>query len=54
MLIFLVASSLVVFFEPKARGSGIPDVKSYLNGVKMPSVLRYDFFNNNKISGKKK
>lgn len=40
LILVAIASSLVVFFEPKARGSGIPDVKSYLNGVKMPSVLR--------------
>lgn len=37
----LVASVLVVFVEPIAKGSGIPEVKSYLNGIKIPHLLRF-------------
>lgn len=35
-----LAASLVVFLAPAARGSGIPMVKCYLNGIKMPEVVR--------------
>jgi chloride channel 7 len=35
----LIAAILVVFFAPVASGSGIPDVKAYLNGVDVPGVL---------------
>jgi len=35
----LFASCLVVYFGPAAAGSGIPDVKAYLNGINMPGVL---------------
>lgn len=31
---------LVVFIEPIAGGSGIPEVKAYLNGTRMPRLLR--------------
>ncbi|GMH34108.1 hypothetical protein BSKO_01942 [Bryopsis sp. KO-2023] len=34
-----LASSVVVFYGPGAAGSGIPDVKAFLNGVDMPHVL---------------
>ena len=36
----LVAGLLVAFVEPVARGSGIPEVKCYLNGVRIPRVVR--------------
>lgn len=36
----LVGSALVVFVEPVAAGSGIPQVKCYLNGVKIPRLVR--------------
>ena len=36
----LVASVLVAFLEPVAAGSGIPQIKCYLNGVKIPRVVR--------------
>lgn len=36
----LVASFLVAFIEPCAAGSGIPQIKCYLNGVKVPRVVR--------------
>jgi len=35
----LLAACLVVFCAPAAAGSGIPDVKAYLNGVDTPGVL---------------
>ncbi len=36
----LLCSSLVTFVEPAAGGSGIPEIKCYLNGVKVPHVVR--------------
>ncbi|XP_076820121.1 H(+)/Cl(-) exchange transporter 6-like [Clavelina lepadiformis] len=36
----LVAAALVVFGEPLAAGSGIPEIKCYLNGVKVQHVIR--------------
>ncbi|XP_076458922.1 LOW QUALITY PROTEIN: H(+)/Cl(-) exchange transporter 7-like [Babylonia areolata] len=36
----LVASFLVAVVEPCAAGSGIPQIKCYLNGVKVPNVVR--------------
>ena len=35
----LVASLLVVYVAPGARGSGIPEVKAYLNGVNVSARL---------------
>ena len=37
----LVASSayIVAFFAPQATGSGIPEVKCYLNGIDLPGIL---------------
>eukprot|EP00051_Salpingoeca_urceolata_P009927 m.120580 g.120580 ORF g.120580 m.120580 type:complete len:797 (-) comp16508_c0_seq1:1550-3940(-) len=40
ILFVTVAASLVVFIEPIAQGSGIPEIKCYLNGIKMPHVVR--------------
>ncbi|KAM6423776.1 H(+)/Cl(-) exchange transporter 7 isoform 2-T2 [Liasis olivaceus] len=38
---FVMAGSIiVVFLEPVAAGSGIPQIKCYLNGVKIPHVVR--------------
>ncbi|KAG0726682.1 H(+)/Cl(-) exchange transporter 7 [Chionoecetes opilio] len=36
----LVAAFLGSYIEPEAAGSGIPQVKCYLNGVKVPRVVR--------------
>lgn len=36
----LVGAYLVTYVEPVAGGSGIPQVKSYLNGIKIPRVVR--------------
>ncbi|XP_024216025.1 H(+)/Cl(-) exchange transporter 7 [Halyomorpha halys] len=35
-----IGSFLVAFVEPVAAGSGIPQVKCYLNGVNMPRLVR--------------
>ena len=35
----VVAGSLVSFVEPLAGGSGIPEIKTYLNGIHIKSVL---------------
>ncbi|XP_074644384.1 H(+)/Cl(-) exchange transporter 7-like [Tubulanus polymorphus] len=34
-----IGAALIVFFEPAAAGSGIPEIKCYLNGVKIPGLL---------------
>lgn len=36
----LIGAILVTFVEPVAAGSGIPQVKCYLNGIKIPRVVR--------------
>ncbi|XP_075942583.1 H(+)/Cl(-) exchange transporter 7 isoform X2 [Anarhichas minor] len=36
----MVGAILVACFEPIAAGSGIPQIKCYLNGVKIPRVVR--------------
>ncbi|KAM3863470.1 H(+)/Cl(-) exchange transporter 7 isoform 2-T2 [Diretmus argenteus] len=36
----MVGGIIVAFFEPIAAGSGIPQIKCYLNGVKIPRVVR--------------
>uniref|UniRef100_A0A3Q3R3J6 Chloride channel protein n=1 Tax=Monopterus albus TaxID=43700 RepID=A0A3Q3R3J6_MONAL len=36
----MVGSIIVAFCEPIAAGSGIPQIKCYLNGVKIPRVVR--------------
>ncbi|XP_058795019.1 H(+)/Cl(-) exchange transporter 7 [Phymastichus coffea] len=40
MVPVLIGSLLVTYVEPVAAGSGIPQVKCYLNGVKIPRVVR--------------
>ncbi|XKL65169.1 hypothetical protein PGB90_005255 [Kerria lacca] len=37
----LIGTLLVTYIEPVALGSGIPQVKCYLNGVKIPRVVRF-------------
>ncbi|XP_064642254.1 H(+)/Cl(-) exchange transporter 6-like [Lineus longissimus] len=39
-VIFVAISAIFVAIEPNAGGSGIPEVKCYLNGVKVPMVVR--------------
>ncbi|XP_058458146.1 H(+)/Cl(-) exchange transporter 7 isoform X2 [Malaya genurostris] len=36
----MIGAALVAFVEPVAAGSGIPQVKCYLNGVKIPRIVR--------------
>jgi chloride channel 7 len=36
----LFATIAVTLFEPAALGSGIPEIKCYLNGIKIPRILR--------------
>ena len=38
--LILFAASLAVIFCPAACGSGVPEIKCYLNGVKIPDVVR--------------
>uniref|UniRef100_A0A8C6TRB8 Chloride channel protein n=1 Tax=Neogobius melanostomus TaxID=47308 RepID=A0A8C6TRB8_9GOBI len=38
--VVMLGSILVACFEPIAGGSGIPQIKCYLNGVKIPRVVR--------------
>lgn len=39
-LLVAVAASLVLFLSPVAIGSGIPQIKTFLNGVQIPGVVR--------------
>uniref|UniRef100_A0A8C0IVI7 Chloride voltage-gated channel 7 n=1 Tax=Chelonoidis abingdonii TaxID=106734 RepID=A0A8C0IVI7_CHEAB len=38
--VVMIGSVIVAFIEPVAAGSGIPQIKCYLNGVKIPHVVR--------------
>ncbi|XP_060116791.1 H(+)/Cl(-) exchange transporter 7 [Heteronotia binoei] len=38
--VVMVGSTIVALAEPVAAGSGIPQIKCYLNGVKIPHVVR--------------
>lgn len=35
-----LGAAMVTYLEPITAGSGIPQVKSYLNGVKVPRIVR--------------
>lgn len=35
-----IAAALVLFLSPVAAGSGIPQVKCFLNGVQIPGIVR--------------
>ncbi|KAI8797392.1 H(+)/Cl(-) exchange transporter 7-like isoform X2 [Biomphalaria glabrata] len=41
MGLVLVGSFLTTYFEPVSAGSGIPQIKCYLNGVIVPHVVRF-------------
>jgi len=41
LVLCLIASLFVVIGEPLAAGSGIPEVKCYLNGVRMYRIVRF-------------
>lgn len=40
----LTCHVLVSCIQPVAAGSGIPEIKSYLNGVKIPGIVRLRTF----------
>ncbi|KAK3601630.1 hypothetical protein CHS0354_038180, partial [Potamilus streckersoni] len=44
LVITLLGSALVTYLQPMAAGSGIPMVKCYLNGVKIPGLLSLEAF----------
>lgn len=35
-----IAACLVIYYAPSAAGSGIPQVKCFLNGVQIPGIVR--------------
>uniref|UniRef100_A0A8C6LZ90 Chloride voltage-gated channel 6 n=1 Tax=Nothobranchius furzeri TaxID=105023 RepID=A0A8C6LZ90_NOTFU len=41
---FIFIASVLILVEPVAAGSGIPEIKSYLNGVKIPGIVRLRTF----------
>ncbi|XP_035015897.1 H(+)/Cl(-) exchange transporter 6 isoform X2 [Hippoglossus stenolepis] len=41
---FVFIASVLILIEPAATGSGIPEIKSYLNGVKIPGIVRLRTF----------
>lgn len=40
----VLSSVTVVYLAPGAKGSGIPEVKAYLNGVNIPQFMRLSTF----------
>lgn len=40
----MLTNFLVFCIQPVAAGSGIPEIKSYLNGVKIPGIVRLRTF----------
>lgn len=40
-LLVAVAACLTIFLEPVIKGSGIPEIKCMLNGIKVPRVVRF-------------
>eukprot|EP00730_Choanoeca_flexa_P001061 TRINITY_DN10465_c0_g1_i2.p1 TRINITY_DN10465_c0_g1~~TRINITY_DN10465_c0_g1_i2.p1 ORF type:complete len:815 (+),score=173.41 TRINITY_DN10465_c0_g1_i2:23-2446(+) len=40
VLLVTIAGFFVVYYAPVAQGSGIPEIKCFLNGIKMPEVVR--------------
>lgn len=41
ILFILIATLMCTYWAPVATGSGIPQIKCYLNGVKIPFVVRF-------------
>lgn len=39
LVLTLFASTITAFIAPAAAGSGIPEVKAYLNGVDAPGIF---------------
>ncbi|XP_062566796.1 H(+)/Cl(-) exchange transporter 7-like isoform X2 [Saccostrea cucullata] len=44
LVVTIAGASLVTFLQPLAAGSGIPYIKSYLNGIKIPGLLTFRAF----------
>jgi hypothetical protein len=44
MILALLSSAMCVYYGPNAIGSGIPEVKAYLNGVRVPSFADMSTF----------
>lgn len=44
LVVTCLAAVLVTFLQQKAAGSGIPLIKAYLNGVKIPGLLSFRAF----------
>lgn len=40
-LLFASMATFMVYLEPVAAGSGIPEVKCYLNGINIPRIVRF-------------
>jgi hypothetical protein len=40
-ILFCALAAICCVFAPEAVGSGIPQIKSYLNGVNMPRIMRF-------------
>lgn len=43
-LSYVTIANGLVWLEPLAAGSGIPEIKSFLNGIDLPRVVRAAFF----------
>lgn len=41
LVLTLFASVITAFVSPEAAGSGIPEVKAYLNGVDAPRIVSF-------------
>lgn len=39
--VFAIMASLFVYIEPVSGGSGIPEVKCFLNGIDLPRIVRF-------------
>jgi H+/Cl- antiporter ClcA len=39
--VFALTASLFVYIEPVSAGSGIPEVKCFLNGIDLPRIVRF-------------
>jgi len=44
VFLVLIAALLVAFVEPAAGGSGVPQLKCYLNGIRIPRLVRMKTF----------
>ncbi|KAL4225953.1 H(+)/Cl(-) exchange transporter 7 [Mactra antiquata] len=42
--ITMFGAALIIYFQPMAFGGGVPYIKSYLNGVKIPGLLTLECF----------